>query len=192
MSTHLGLEVICLAELFGLGVFRQRTAHDCVYRAHPSADHTGRSRSGCLLAGHRSKSDVLNPQIPPDADVPLPKQAICVMTQERVQLTLASHPDFAASIVVIDEAQSISDGARGVLLQWVRPSALQKYKRSGTFREPQCSKPERFCAFGLDDVKQISSSEPTVAQNFLTGNHIQDQGTRIRYPNLSGSRGRPG
>ncbi|MFX7918510.1 hypothetical protein ABTK44_20065, partial [Acinetobacter baumannii] len=56
---------------------------------------------------------------PIDADTTLAERAIYVMTQERVQLALGSHPDFSASVIIVDEAHSIADGSRGVLLQWV-------------------------------------------------------------------------
>jgi replicative superfamily II helicase len=75
-------------------------------------------------AGTKTMPDIVT--VPPDSDTTLPEQAIYVMTQERVQLTLASHPEFSAAIVVVDEAQSISDGARGVLLQWVLDDLLAR------------------------------------------------------------------
>jgi len=107
--------------------------------------------------------------VPPDADTPLPKQGIYVMTQERVQLTLANHPEFSAAIVVVDEAQSISDGARGVLLQWVLDDLLARKASAQTlFASPNVRNLDVFAhLFGLDDIKQVSSTEPTVAQNFL-------------------------
>jgi hypothetical protein len=118
-------------------------------------------------AGGKTKPDIIT--IPPDADTPLPKQAIYVMTQERVQLTLASHPEFRAAIVVVDEAQSISEGARGVLLQWVLDDLLARNpKLQILFASPNIRNLNVFARlFGLDDIKQVSSSEPTVAQNFL-------------------------
>lgn len=55
--------------------------------------------------------------VPLDADTSLAERAIYVMTQERVQLALGAHPDFSASVIIVDEAHSIADGSRGVLLQ---------------------------------------------------------------------------
>lgn len=119
-------------------------------------------------AGAKTTPDIIT--IPPDSDTSLPEQAIYVMTQERVQLTLASHPEFAAGIVVADEAQSISEGARGVLLQWVLDDLLSRNSKAQVlFASPNVRNLNVFAhLFGLDDVKQVSSSEPTVAQNFLT------------------------
>jgi superfamily II DNA/RNA helicase len=119
-------------------------------------------------AGARTTPDIVT--IPPDSDATLPEQAIYVMTQERVQLTLASHREFAAGIVVVDEAQSISDGARGVLLQWVLDDLLSRNSKAQVlFASPNVRNLNVFShLFALDDVKQVSSSEPTVAQNFLT------------------------
>lgn len=56
--------------------------------------------------------------VPIDAETTLAERAIYVMTQERVQLALGAHPDFSASVIIVDEAHSIADGSRGVLLQW--------------------------------------------------------------------------
>ncbi|WP_284424119.1 DEAD/DEAH box helicase [Bradyrhizobium sp. SSBR45G] len=118
--------------------------------------------------GAKAKPDVV--VIPPDSDTPLPESAIYVMTQERVQLLLASHPKFAAGIVVVDEAQSISDGARGVLLQWVLDDLLSRNSKAQIlFASPNVRNLNVFAdIFGLEDVKEVSSSEPAVAQNFLT------------------------
>ncbi|MFK4533473.1 hypothetical protein ABIA00_001656 [Bradyrhizobium ottawaense] len=119
-------------------------------------------------AGAKSTPDIVT--IPPDSETTLPERAIYVMTQERVQLTLASHPEVAAGIVVVDEAQSISDGARGVLLQWVLDDLLSRSSKAQVlFASPNVRNLNVFAhLFGLEDVKQVSSSEPTVAQNFLT------------------------
>jgi len=72
--------------------------------------------------------------------------------------------------VVVDEAQSISDGARGVLLQWVLDDLLSRNAKAQVlFASPNVRNLNVFAhLFGLEDVKQVSSSETTVAQNFLT------------------------
>jgi hypothetical protein len=104
-------------------------------------------------AGAKTTPDIVT--IPPDSDTTLPAQAIYVMTQERVQLTLASHPEFTAGIVVVDEAQSISDGARGVLLQWVLDDLLSRNPKAQVlFASPNVRNLNVFShLFGLGDVK---------------------------------------
>lgn len=107
--------------------------------------------------------------VPVDAETPLSERAIYVMTQERVQLALGAHADFSASIIIIDEAHSIADGSRGVLLQWVIDDLLIRNPASQIlFASPAIRNLDVFGRlFGLGDVVQFSSVEPTVAQNFL-------------------------
>lgn len=107
--------------------------------------------------------------VPIQADRPLPRSAAYVMTQERVQMMLANHPQFRAEIVVVDEAHSISDGSRGILLQWVVEELLSRNRSSQLlFASPGVRNLDVFGrAFELTDVEPLPNFEPTVAQNFL-------------------------
>jgi hypothetical protein len=107
--------------------------------------------------------------VPIDAETPLASRAIYVMTQERLQLMLSFHQDFKASIVVVDEAHSIADGSRGVLLQWVIDDLLERNATTQIlFASPTIRNLEVFGRlFGLTDVSEFASIEPTVSQNFL-------------------------
>src|SRR3546814_8741091 len=82
----------------------------------------------------------------------------------------SSHlPGFSADVVIVDEAHSISDGARGVLLQWVVDEFLRRQPDVQLlFASPGISNLDVFGRiFGLGDVERLSSREPTVAQNFI-------------------------
>jgi len=107
--------------------------------------------------------------VPLEADASLSPRAIYVMTQERVQLALSTHPSFQADVIVVDEAQSIADGARGVLLQWILDDLLARTPTAQIlFASPNVRNLDVFGKlFGLLDILEIFSSEPTVAQNFL-------------------------
>jgi hypothetical protein len=107
--------------------------------------------------------------VPVDAETTLAERTIYVMTQERVQLALGAHPDFSANVIIVDEAHSIADGSRGVLLQWVIDDLLIRNPASQIlFASPAIRNLDVFGRlFGLDDVVEFSSVEPTVAQNFL-------------------------
>ncbi|MDR6095557.1 DEAD/DEAH box helicase [Stenotrophomonas sp. SORGH_AS_0321] len=107
--------------------------------------------------------------VPLDAETTLAERTIYVMTQERVQLALGAHPDFSANVIIVDEAHSIADGSRGVLLQWVIDDLLIRNPASQIlFASPAIRNLDVFGRlFGLDDVVEFSSVEPTVAQNFL-------------------------
>lgn len=116
---------------------------------------------------HQDVPDIVT--VPVDAETTLAERAIYVMTQERVQLALGAHPDFSASVIIVDEAHSIADGSRGVLLQWVIDDLLIRNPASQIlFASPAIRNLGVFGRlFGLDDVVEFSSVEPTVAQNFL-------------------------
>ncbi len=107
--------------------------------------------------------------VPIDAETALPSRAVYVMTQERLHVVLAEHPSFKADEVVVDEAQGIQEGARGILLQTVIDDLLRR--NSGVqilFASPSIHNLEIFGRlFDLTDVTHISSIEPTVAQNFF-------------------------
>ncbi len=107
--------------------------------------------------------------VPIDVDTALAARAIYVMTQERIQLALASHPDFSAGVIVVDEAQSIADGSRGVLLQWTLDDLLIRRPQAQVlFASPNIRNLNVFGRlFRLNNVREIAFTEPTVAQNFL-------------------------
>jgi hypothetical protein len=107
--------------------------------------------------------------VPTEADEELSDSAIYVMTQERIQLMLNAHPEFRVDTLIIDEAQSIADGARGVLLHWVIDDLIARNPATQVlFASPTIRNLDVFGRlFGLDDIVEFPSIEPTVAQNFL-------------------------
>ena len=107
--------------------------------------------------------------VPIEPGDPLPGRVVYVMTQERVRMMLSAHPGFAAEIVIVDEAHSVADGARGVLLQWVIDDLLRRRPLAQLmFASPGVRNLDVFGdMFGLEDVEPLPSAEPTVAQNFL-------------------------
>lgn len=122
-----------------------------------------------LMGGLGLPSPVDVATIPVEAGSPLPPRAIFVMTQERLQMTLSAHPEFLADVVIVDEAHSVGEGARGVLLQWVVEDMLRRNPATQLlFASPRIRNLDVFGRmFGLDDVERLPSQEPTVGQNFL-------------------------
>jgi len=106
---------------------------------------------------------------PVEPDQALPERAIYVMTQERLQITLAAHPELEPEVVIVDEAHGIAEGSRGVLLQWTVDEMIAR--RPGAqllFASPTVRNLDVFGRlFDVPDVEALASSEPTVSQNFL-------------------------
>lgn len=120
-----------------------------------------------IFAGTTAAPEIMT--VPLDADQQLQRRSILVMTQERVQLMLMSHPELHADVIIVDEAHSIADRGRGILLQWVVDDLLRRNPQAQLlFASPGIRNLEVFGrTFGLENVESIPSKEPTVAQNFL-------------------------
>nr|WP_294564957.1 DEAD/DEAH box helicase [uncultured Rhodopila sp.] len=120
-----------------------------------------------IFAGIPGAPDIVS--VPLDSDQKMPWRAILVMTQERVQLMLMSHPNLRADVIIVDEAHGIADRGRGVLLQWVVDDLLRRKPDAQLlFASPSIRNLEVFGrTFGLAGVESMPSKEPTVAQNFL-------------------------
>ena len=149
-------------------VFQEAGAHIVVYLVPTRALIAQVARDlADLFSGTERAPEVVT--VPLDGDQPLPTRAIFVMTQERTQLMLAAHPDMSAGIVIVDEAHSIADQGRGVLLQWVVDDLLRRRADAQLlFASPGIRNLDVFGrAFGLESVETLPSTEPTVAQNFL-------------------------
>lgn len=107
--------------------------------------------------------------VPLPAETRLPQRAIYVLTQERLQAIIGAHPDFTADIVISDEAQSIEDGSRGVLLQGVIDHLIAKRPRAQfIFAGPNIRDPKVFGQiFELADLKPVTTRSPAVLQNLI-------------------------
>lgn len=110
--------------------------------------------------------------VPLPAEAVLRTPAIYVLTQERMQAILTSHPEFVADVIICDEAQSVEDGARGVLLQNVIDELLTRAPHAQTvFAGPNI---RNLAAFGsIFDIKllrEVESRSPSVVQNLILVN----------------------
>ncbi len=99
----------------------------------------------------------------------IPENSVFVMTQERVHLLLTSHPRFTAELVVVDEAHSIADGSRGILLHTVIDELLSRSKNTQIlFASPTVRNLDVFGrTFGIQKISKRPSKESTVSQNFI-------------------------
>lgn len=107
--------------------------------------------------------------VPLRAGIAIPEQAIYVMTQERLHLSLQAHLDFKVDIIVVDEAHSISEGARGILLHGIIDEMLLRNTDAQVlFASPTTKNLEAFGRlFQRSNISEQPSEEPTVSQNFL-------------------------
>lgn len=94
------------------------------------------------------------------------EKIIYVLTQERVQLLLETK--ITVDQVIVDEAQNISDGARGIILQSVTETIIKRNNNAKfIFAMPFVKNPEVFLSvFNLGtDYAIIPSAESPVKQN---------------------------
>lgn len=110
--------------------------------------------------------------VPLPEAVMLPDKAIYVLTQERLQAILWSHPKFAPSLIICDEAQSIDDGSRGVLLQNVIDTLLDRHSEAQlVFAGPNIADLAVFAdVFGLKSMVKVKDTTPSVIQNLMVVN----------------------
>ncbi|MEJ0078004.1 MAG: DEAD/DEAH box helicase [Alphaproteobacteria bacterium] len=97
-----------------------------------------------------------------------PSSSIYVMTQERVHLSLESNPLLHATLLVVDEAHSIAEGSRGILLHSVIDQLLRRNPTAQVlFASPTTRNLSLFGELFALEVERRPSREPTVSQNFL-------------------------
>lgn len=106
---------------------------------------------------------------------------ILVFTQERLQWFLNDNPDIKLDLIIIDEAQKIGDGSRGILLQQV----LQQIAVSGPIRcifaAPMCENPAALLNIVNDNSNEninIVSEIVTVNQNLIWAYQSTHHSTR--------------
>jgi superfamily II DNA/RNA helicase len=102
----------------------------------------------------------------------LPDRTIYILTQERAQAILSTHPNFAPTVVICDEAQSIQDGARGMLLHNVIENLVARYPTTQLiFAGPNIGNLSTFEeTFRLEKVAHVRSRAPSVVQNLIVVN----------------------
>lgn len=107
--------------------------------------------------------------VPPEPDEQLPAKVVFVFTQERLQILLNNDPDRKVDFLVIDEAHSVQDGDRGILLQGVIDELIARKPHTQLlFASPTVSNLEIFGRMtGRSDISPQSTDEATVSQNFI-------------------------
>lgn len=114
----------------------------------------------------------------------LPAKAVFVVTQERMQLLLSAHPSLSPELLVVDEAQNLGDGPRGVLLSAVIEESLRRFEECQlVFAGPNLSAPEKLAHGFARLAIPVSTDEPTVTQNifFLNTGHIPQNSAKVSF-----------
>ena len=98
----------------------------------------------------------------------LPLKAVYVVTQERLLLLLTSHEELSFDIMLVDEAQVIGDGPRGVLLSSVIETALDRnIDMQLLFAGANIKNPGSISRIFDRDQTVVSTDESPVLQNVL-------------------------
>lgn len=119
--------------------------------------------------------------IPWDEEIDSTAQEAYVLTQERMHFLQQRLPNFATTMLFVDEAQKFGDGERGVLLQRVVAEAVQRAPKGQViFASPLSSNPELLLEGKPADAESvpIRSEVITVNQNLLwVEEHPQEEKT---------------
>ena len=92
-----------------------------------------------------------------------------VLTQERLEALLIAVPDLKIDGVIVDEAQILSDGSRGVLLESVIDRILSRCPQAQfVFSGPLIDNPAFFAdAFALNNYTPCTTRQSPVTQNVI-------------------------
>jgi hypothetical protein len=142
------------------------------------------------LVNDQTGAELVTTPVPKGAS--LPERAVFVVTQERLQLLQSAHPDLLFELMVVDEAQSLGDGPRGVLLSSVIDEALTRNpKMQLLFAGPNLRNPAGLSRLFGKEPTTVSTKEATVIQNIVFVDcddarpeyatvSIRSQGERVR------------
>jgi len=122
-------------------------------------------------------SDAINERLPKDILVSTIPQTpaelgmdcgVFVLTQERTHVLLEASPDLQFQMVVLDEAQTIGDGARGVLLQVIIERLLRNNPQAKFFfGSPFSRNPEHFNYLFDGNMCSVKETSSPVSQNLI-------------------------
>lgn len=113
-------------------------------------------------------SDIELVTTPIAKDTAIPERSIYVLTQERLQLLQTAQPGLKFDLMLVDEAQSIADGSRGVLLSSVIEEALNRNgKMQLLFAGPNIHEPGKLSNLFGRKPRSVRTDEATVIQNIL-------------------------
>jgi hypothetical protein len=107
--------------------------------------------------------------VPIDVSIDESSGALYVVTQERLDALLTANPNLRLGVVVVDEAQVLGDGSRGVLLEAVIDRlGVGERECQFIFSGPLIGNPEYFGRiFDVADLSICRSTRSPVTQNII-------------------------
>jgi hypothetical protein len=129
----------------------------------------------------RSARDVIITSIPVDLSSDEASKLLYVLTQERLEALLIASPNLCLDLIVVDEAQMIADGSRGILLESVIDRISTRPGRSQiVFSGPLIENPSYFGnLFGLKNFTTSVSKRSSVTQNILFLDYIDQPEPKV-------------
>lgn len=96
------------------------------------------------------------------------QKKVFILTQERLELLLNSNADLNPTLIIIDEAHLIANGARGIKLENVIKKLRKKYTPQFIFAAPYINNPYIFKKmFNLSNFETPQKTEAPVSQNII-------------------------
>lgn len=120
-----------------------------------------------MLKEHELTDDVLLTSIP--VGKVKSKKIIYILTQERTSVLLEQSPDILFDLIIVDEAQAISNRQRGIILQNVLQDVLEKNLSAPVvFSSPFIKNPDFFEKIYQRGIKNIPDKTINVIQNLIS------------------------
>ncbi len=141
----------------------------CVYIVPTRALINQVSADASIELENQNINDVLITTAPIDIRENGKTKILYILTQERLEALLTSYSDINIDIVIIDEAQIISDGSRGVLLESVLDRILDKSTSTQfIFSGPLIGNPDFFSTLlKTDRFLTCATRQSPVTQNII-------------------------
>ena len=131
-----------------------------------------------LLKEHMLMDEVLMTSIP--VGKIKSKKVIYILTQERASVLLEQSPDILFDLIIVDEAQAISNRQRGIILQNILQDILEKNLSTPVvFSSPFIKNPDFFEKIYQRGIKNIPDKVSNVIQNLISVD-VEDNKVKMR------------
>ncbi len=131
-----------------------------------------------LLKDHNLTDEVLLTSIP--VGKVKSKKIIYILTQERTSVLLEQSPEILFDLIIVDEAQAISNRQRGIILQNVLQDVLERNLSTPVvFSSPFIKNPDFFEKIYQRGIKNIPDKASNVIQNLISV-EVSDSKVKMR------------